>query len=204
MLVPKSFRRPARRRPGLAPRAGIGITCLARVMSIALISRRLGLAFVQWLKRIRRTTAAASTGAGAFGADAYRATRVVCRGCMPRHGHDRAADSRASRMEHGPVDESDDILAALDWHAISCQSESRCDNLATHIVHLHAVHACTHPDVDPHGNRVEILCLGCLCDLEEKVMLAVGGFTRHGAALCATCLAPLRDSNDIIRRVLVL
>jgi hypothetical protein len=123
---------------------------------------------------------------------------------MPRHGDDRAAAHRAGRLEHASGDESDDILAAIDWHAISCHSESACDNLATHIVHLHAVHACTHPDADPYGDRVEILCLGCLCDVQAKVMLAVGGLTAHGAVLCMTCLAPLRDSNDIIRRVQVL
>jgi hypothetical protein len=107
-------------------------------------------------------------------------------------------------MEHASCDESDDILAAIDWHAISCQSESGSDNLATHIVHLHAVDACTHPDADPYGNRVEILCLGCLCDVQAKVMLAVGGLAGHGAALCMTCLASLRDWNDIIQRVQVL
>ncbi|OBI95320.1 hypothetical protein [Mycobacterium asiaticum] len=92
-------------------------------------------------------------------------------------------------------------LAALDWQAIECQSESGCSNRATFIVHRHAVDACNHPHVDPFGNIVEILCIACLWRAEAEVLVQLGQLRRSPDASCLTCGAPVSELSDIMRDV---
>lgn len=95
-------------------------------------------------------------------------------------------------------------LAALDWRDITCQGEVGCTNRADFIVHLHAVDECNHPQLDPFGNTVEILCIACLWRAEAEVLLQVGRLRRHSGASCLTCGAPVSELSDIMRDVVAL
>lgn len=95
-------------------------------------------------------------------------------------------------------------LAALDWRDITCQSGAGCTNRADFIVHLHAVDECNHPQLDPFGNTVEILCIACLWRAEAEVLLQVGRLRRHSGASCLTCGAPVSELSDIMRDVVAL
>ncbi|OBK25831.1 hypothetical protein A5634_25775 [Mycobacterium asiaticum] len=92
-------------------------------------------------------------------------------------------------------------LAALDWQTITCQSDTGCNNRATHIIHRHAVDECNRPHVDPFGNIVEILCIACLWRAEAEVLVQVGQLRRTSDAYCLTCGAPVSEASDIMRDV---
>lgn len=95
-------------------------------------------------------------------------------------------------------------LAALDWQTITCQADTGCTNRATHIVHRHAVDGCNHPEVDPFGNIVEILCIACLWRAEAEVLVQVGQLGRTAGTYCLTCGAPVSELRDIMRDVAAL
>ncbi|OBJ48867.1 hypothetical protein [Mycobacterium sp. 1423905.2] len=90
-------------------------------------------------------------------------------------------------------------LVDLDWHTVSCQSEAGCSNRATHIVHLHAVDSCDHPNLDPFGNTVEILCIACLWQAAAEALAQVGRLRGAEAVHCLTCGAPVSELSDIMR-----
>ncbi|AKN18311.1 hypothetical protein MHAE_12041 [Mycobacterium haemophilum DSM 44634] len=102
-------------------------------------------------------------------------------------------------MSQAPGNEIPDTLASLDWHQFTCQSEVGCTHPATHIVHRHAVDECSNPNLDPGGNIVDILCIGCVRSLRLDVLRQVSKLTRHPGAYCLTCGAPLHELSDIIR-----
>ncbi|GFG63458.1 hypothetical protein MKUB_09480 [Mycobacterium kubicae] len=95
-------------------------------------------------------------------------------------------------------------LASLDWQIITCQAETGCTNRAEYIVHRHAVDKCNHPQVDPFGNVVEILCIACLWHAEAEVLVQVGRLARTSDNCCLTCGAPVAELRDIMRDVAVL
>ena len=95
-------------------------------------------------------------------------------------------------------------LAALDWQTVTCQFEAGCTNHATYVVHRHAVDECNHPDVDPFGNIVEIVCIACLMRAEAEILVQVGQLRRSSGAYCLTCGAPMSELSDIMRDVVVL
>ncbi|CAM3068359.1 hypothetical protein BST27_26520 [Mycobacterium intermedium] len=97
-----------------------------------------------------------------------------------------------------------DTLVALDWHGVTCQSESGCTNQATYIVSLHAVDRCNHPQLDPFGNVIEILCIACLWRAEAEVLCHVSRMRRHAETSCLTCGAPVAELSDIMRDVVAL
>jgi hypothetical protein len=107
-------------------------------------------------------------------------------------------------MSQAPGNEIPDTLAALDWRGITCQSEAGCTNLATHIVHVHAVDNCNDPNLDPFGNIVDILCGVCVRLVEVEVHLKVGQLTRRPGTHCLTCGAPVHEVRDIVREVVAL
>ncbi|GAB7141996.1 hypothetical protein [Mycobacterium riyadhense] len=107
-------------------------------------------------------------------------------------------------MSQTTGNEIPDMLAALDWREITCQSEAGCTNRANFVVHLHAVDACNHPQLDPFGNTIEILCIACLWRAEAEALLQVGRLRRHSNATCLTCGAPLTELSDIMREVVAL
>jgi hypothetical protein len=114
----------------------------------------------------------------------------------------------ASRAEHGvghaPGNGIPDLLLALDWHDITCQSEAGCTNRATHVVHRHAVDRCNQPNLDPFGNIVDILCIGCVRSLKVEILQQVDRITRCPEANCLTCGAPVQKLSDIMRKVVQL
>ncbi len=95
-------------------------------------------------------------------------------------------------------------LASLDWQTITCQADTGCTNRAAYIVHRHAVDRCNHPQVDPFGNIVEILCMACLWHAAAEVLVQVGQLTRTSGTYCLTCGAPVSELRDIMRDVAVL
>ena len=97
-----------------------------------------------------------------------------------------------------------DTLVALDWRGVTCQSECGCTNLATHIVSLHAVDRCNHPQLDPWGNVIEILCIACLWRAEAEVLCHVSRLARRSGSSCLTCGAPVSELSDIMRDVVPL
>lgn len=97
-----------------------------------------------------------------------------------------------------------DTLAALDWHAMTCQAATGCTNRATYIVSLHAVDKCNHPDLDPFGNIVEIVCIACLWRAEAEVLVQLGRLRRSSDAHCMTCGSPVSKISDIMRDVVEL
>ncbi|OSC42646.1 hypothetical protein [Mycobacterium decipiens] len=107
-------------------------------------------------------------------------------------------------MSQAPGNEIPDTLAALDWRGITCQSAAGCTNRASYVVHLHAVDECNHPDLDPFGNSIEILCIACLWHVEAETQLHVGRLSSSPGAFCLTCGAPVRELNDIMRDVAAL
>ncbi|MBW0015646.1 hypothetical protein [Mycobacterium sp.] len=97
-----------------------------------------------------------------------------------------------------------DALAALDWHMITCQSEARCTNQATHVVYRHAVDECNRPNLDPSGNIVDILCISCVRSLKAQLLQQVDRIARCPGGNCLTCGAPVHKLSDIMRRVVQL
>jgi hypothetical protein len=95
-------------------------------------------------------------------------------------------------------------LAALDWHEITCQSAAGCGNRATHVVHRHAVDKCNQSKLDPFGNIVDILCIGCVRDVKVEVLQQVDRIARCPGAYCLTCGAPVHKLSDIMRKVVQL
>ena len=95
-------------------------------------------------------------------------------------------------------------LAALDWHEIACQSECGCTNRATHIVYRHAVDECNRPHLDPSGNIVDILCVGCMRSLKTELLAQVDRIARCPGGYCLTCGAPMHKLSDIMRRTVQL
>jgi hypothetical protein len=95
-------------------------------------------------------------------------------------------------------------LADLDWEVITCQSRKGCTNEATHIVHLHAVDCCNHPDLDSSGNVIDILCVGCLADVAHQAHRQAVQFDRYLDPHCLTCGAPVTKMTDIVRAVTML
>jgi hypothetical protein len=94
-----------------------------------------------------------------------------------------------------------DTLSGLDWHHITCQSDAGCKNLATHIVHLHAVDECDDPDLDSSGNLIGILCIKCVQVLISQVEQRVGWLNHHPGVYCLTCGDEVREVTDVLRTV---
>lgn len=92
-------------------------------------------------------------------------------------------------------------LEDLDWDVITCQSPTGCTNRATHIVHLHAVDACNHPDLDSSGNMIDILCVGCVAEVAHTAHRQAVQFDRFLDPHCLTCGAPVTKLTDIVRAV---
>jgi len=107
-------------------------------------------------------------------------------------------------MNQAPGNEIPDTLAGLDWRSITCQSDVGCSNQATYIVHVHAVDKCNHPELDPFGNTIEILCIACLWRAEAEALLQVDRLRRHAGTSCLTCGAPVCEISDIMRDVAAL
>jgi hypothetical protein len=130
---------------------------------------------------------------------------------MLRRGEDtmsgtepRATSRDGQGVSHTPANEVSDMLAALDWHDITCQSAAGCGNVATHVVHRHAVDKCNQPSLDPFGNVVEILCIGCVRGVKVEVMQQVDRIARCPGAYCLTCGAPVHKLSDVMRKVMQL
>ena len=98
-------------------------------------------------------------------------------------------------------DKITDPLAALDWHEFTCQADGGCTSHATHIVHRHAVDKCNQPGLDPFGNVVAILCVGCVDDLTTEVSRRLDRISRGPHVYCLTCGAPVNQLNYVIRKV---
>jgi hypothetical protein len=111
---------------------------------------------------------------------------------------------RPSEDAMSVVDPQSDALAALDWLEITCQSEAGCTNRATHIVHRHAVDQCNRPNLDPSGNVVEILCIGCVRRLKAQVLQQVDRINRCPGGYCLTCGAPVHKLSDVMRKMVQL
>src|ERR1700760_4538302 len=92
-------------------------------------------------------------------------------------------------------------LAALDWHEITCKSETACRNPATHIVHLHAVDECNQQHLDSSGNFIDILCARCFSATAVDILGKVDWFRRFPRPSCLTCGAPVAELTDIVREV---
>ena len=94
------------------------------------------------------------------------------------------------------VDPQSDALGALDWQEITCQSEAGCTNRATQTG--------TPPNLDPSGNIVEILCIGCLRRLKAQVLQQVDRINRCPGGYCLTCGAPVHKLSDVMRKMVQL
>jgi hypothetical protein len=116
----------------------------------------------------------------------------------------RSASRAARGVGHAPGNGIPDLLLALDWHDMTCQSEAGCANRATHVVHRHAVDRCNQPNLDPFGNIVDILCIGCVRSLKVEVLQQVDRITRCPEANCLTCGAPVQKLSDVMRKVVQL
>jgi hypothetical protein len=96
---------------------------------------------------------------------------------------------------------SEHLFEALDWHQYACQcsqhSRTPCPNRATHVVEIHALHACNEPGLNPFGNRVEIRCFECVMRLTAEVGTQLA--TRFGVGECASCGAPVAVVGDVVR-----
>jgi hypothetical protein len=97
-----------------------------------------------------------------------------------------------------------DALAALDWHEITCQSDTGCSNRATHVVYRHAVDKCNRPDLDPSGNIVDILCINCVRSLKAQLLEQVDQIARCPGGYCLTCGAPVHKLTDVMRKMVQL
>lgn len=102
------------------------------------------------------------------------------------------------------VDPQSDALAPLDWHEIACQSEAGCTSRATHIVYRHAVDQCNRPNLDPHGDMVEILCVSCMRRLKAQVLQQVDRISRCPGGYCLTCGASVQKLSDVMRKTVQL
>ena len=92
------------------------------------------------------------------------------------------------------------LLAALDWHEITCQADGGCRNRATHVIHRHAVDKCNQGDLDAFGSVVEILCVDCVRDLKTAVAEQVDRISRGPHGFCLTCGTPVDQLSYVIRR----
>ena len=101
---------------------------------------------------------------------------------------------------HQEQSEITGLLAALDWHEITCQADGGCTNRATHVVHRHAVDKCNQADLDPFGSVVEILCAGCVSALKTEVARQVDRIRRGPHGFCLTCGTPVDQLSYVIRR----
>ncbi|BBY39280.1 hypothetical protein MMAN_34140 [Mycobacterium mantenii] len=90
------------------------------------------------------------------------------------------------------------ILATLDWHEVTCQSDAGCTSRATHVVHRHAVDGCNQPSLDPLGNSVGILCTGCLRDLQTEVLRQLDRIRSTPRAYCLTCGRPVHKLSHAL------
>ena len=99
-----------------------------------------------------------------------------------------------------PSETRTDVLSALDWTSVRCQC-ARCDcrHAATTVAEVHVVDHCHGPDANPFGNRVHLLCPGCLGGLA----LHIGAYLRvvEPGASCRTCGSEIRQESDILRAV---
>ena len=94
-----------------------------------------------------------------------------------------------------------EILEALDWSEIQCQCahhHKACPNRATHVVHVHALHACNEPGLQ-FGNRVELRCYECLLKLQAEVHFRVKRLCQWGIGECDSRSAPVADMRDVVR-----
>ena len=107
-------------------------------------------------------------------------------------------------MSQPAGNEVPDTLAALDWHAVTCQSAAGCTNRATHVAHVHAVDRCNGPLLDPFGDVIEILCSACLWRVEAEIRLRLGRLGRGSGAYCLACGAPVSEPGDVMRDIVEL
>lgn len=64
-----------------------------------------------------------------------------------------------------------------------------CTNPATHVVHVHAVDACNHPDLDSSGNMSDILCVGCVAAVAHQAHRQAVRFDRFLDPFCLTWIS---------------
>jgi hypothetical protein len=112
-----------------------------------------------------------------------------------------AVDPRSPQRE-ARGNETSATLAALDWNEITCQSPAGCTSRATHIVHRHAVDGCNRPNVDPFGNIIDILCIGCVHVLKTEILRHIDRISSHRSDVyCLTCGTPVHKLSYVIRKV---
>jgi hypothetical protein len=71
-------------------------------------------------------------------------------------------------------------------------------------VHRHAVDECNHPQADPFGNFVDILCIGCVRTVKADIVRQVDRYASFPGAYCLTCGGPLDKLSHIMRKVVQL
>lgn len=94
-----------------------------------------------------------------------------------------------------------DAIAHLDWNTIACQCPSHrtpCNARATHLVRIHALHACNQPGLY-YGNRVELRCYECLLRLIAEVSYRLDKLRQWGIPCCSSCGAPMVTVGDVVR-----
>jgi hypothetical protein len=97
-----------------------------------------------------------------------------------------------------------DVLEALNWHDIQCQSPEGCKHRASVVLHVHVMDDCQHAEADRFGNVVAILCSQHALGVQVIAAEAVLQLRRYGIPLCKTCGAPLAQVKDVVREILTL
>lgn len=92
-------------------------------------------------------------------------------------------------------------LTALDF-APTCQCPVHpCTSVASFVVERHALHRCDEGDLTVDGNRVELLCSGCVSRLRVVVAGQLARFRVPGRYACETCGAPVAEVGDVVRSI---
>lgn len=98
-----------------------------------------------------------------------------------------------------------ETLSALNWDTCACQCTAHsCAQPARYVVHVHALHRCNTPGLDPFGNRVQIRCEPCVRRLQAEVAQKLARLKPWGMPPCETCGAPIAALSDIIRELVEL
>jgi hypothetical protein len=94
-----------------------------------------------------------------------------------------------------------DVLDALDWHGVRCQSPLGCDRRASAVLHVHIVDDCDGEDTDADGNFVSLLCSEHAVGLQAAAAQDVLNYRRYGRTLCLTCGAPMAAVADVVQQI---
>jgi hypothetical protein len=94
-----------------------------------------------------------------------------------------------------------DVLDALEWHGVRCQSPLGCDRGATAVLHVHLVDDCNDEETDVDGNFVSLLCSQHAVELQAAAAQDVLNYRRYGRTLCLTCGAPMSVVADVVQQI---